>query len=47
LDGITAQQYLEKAKALFKEMDLRWDLEELAKITNDTEFQGIDSALPV
>ena len=37
LNGITAQHYLEKAKALFEEMDLRWDLEELAKITSEIE----------
>lgn len=37
LNGITAQQYLEKAKALFEEMNLRWDLEELAKITSEIE----------
>ena len=37
LDGITAQQYLEKAKALFQKMDLKWDLEELEKIIRKTE----------
>jgi tetratricopeptide (TPR) repeat protein len=47
LDGITAHQYLEKAKALFKEMDLKWDLEELAMITSETESKDIDSPLSV
>lgn len=32
LNGINAQQYLEKAQTLFKEMDLQWDLEELEEV---------------
>ena len=32
LNGITAIAYLEKAKVLFEEMDLQWDLDELNKI---------------
>jgi tetratricopeptide (TPR) repeat protein len=32
LNGITAEQYLEKARTLFEEMDLQWDLDELDKI---------------
>ena len=32
LDGIKAQEYLEKARALFDEMDLQWDLDELEKL---------------
>ena len=32
LNGIEAEEYLEKAKALFEEMDLQWDLDELDKI---------------
>ncbi len=31
LNGITASEYLEKAKAMFEEMDLAWDLNELEK----------------
>lgn len=32
LSGIKAEEYLEKARILFKEMDLQWDLEEIDKI---------------
>ena len=32
LDGIKAWDYLEKARVLFEEMDLQWDLDELAKV---------------
>ena len=32
LNGITAEDYLVKARALFEEMDLQWDLDELDKI---------------
>jgi len=32
LNGITGQQYLEKAETLFTEIDLQWDLEELASV---------------
>ena len=32
LNGISAKEYLEKARKLFTEMDLRWDLDELDKI---------------
>jgi class 3 adenylate cyclase len=32
LNGITANEYLEKAKVLFEEMDLQWDLEQLEKV---------------
>ena len=32
LDGIKAEEYLEKAKAMFVEMDLQWDLDELEKL---------------
>ena len=34
LNGITAQEYLEKARVLFKEMDLQWDLDELNQVLN-------------
>ena len=34
LNGINAEEYLEKARAMFKEMDLQWDLDELDKITS-------------
>jgi tetratricopeptide (TPR) repeat protein len=32
LDGIKAWDYLEKAQAMFEEMDLQWDLDELEKL---------------
>ena len=32
LNGIKAEEYLDKAKAMFQEMDLQWDLDELDKI---------------
>jgi tetratricopeptide (TPR) repeat protein len=32
LDGIKAEEYLEKARTMFEEMDLQWDLDELEKI---------------
>ncbi|MFC1864100.1 hypothetical protein ACFL1Z_09145, partial [Thermodesulfobacteriota bacterium] len=33
LNGITAKEYLAKARTMFQEMDLQWDLDELDKIT--------------
>ena len=32
MNGITAEQYLEKARKMFEEMDLQWDLDELDKV---------------
>jgi class 3 adenylate cyclase/tetratricopeptide (TPR) repeat protein len=32
LDGIKAEEYLEKARAMFEDMDLQWDLDELEKL---------------
>jgi len=32
LDGIKAWDYLEKARTMFEEMDLQWDLDELEKL---------------
>ena len=32
LDGVKAEDYLEKARAMFEEMDLQWDLDELEKL---------------
>ena len=32
LNGIKAEEYLEKARTMFQEMDLQWDLDELDKI---------------
>ena len=32
LNGITAEEYLEKAKTMFLDMDLQWDLDELDKV---------------
>jgi hypothetical protein len=31
-NGITAKEYLNKARTMFKEMDLQYDLDELEKI---------------
>jgi len=31
LNGLSGKDYLVKAKAMFKEMDLQWDLEEWRK----------------
>jgi hypothetical protein len=33
LNGIKAEEFLEKARTIFEEMDLQWDLDELDKIT--------------
>jgi hypothetical protein len=33
LNGISAGEYLNKAKAMFEEMDLPWDLEQMEKLT--------------
>ena len=33
LNGISATEYLEKARPMFQGMDLQWDLDELDKIT--------------
>jgi class 3 adenylate cyclase len=32
LNGVSAEEYLEKARIMFQEMDLQWDLDELDKI---------------
>jgi class 3 adenylate cyclase/tetratricopeptide (TPR) repeat protein len=32
LDGIKAEEYLEKARVMFEEMDLQWDMDELEKL---------------
>ena len=32
LNGITAEEYIDKARNMFEEMDLQWDLDELAKL---------------
>jgi hypothetical protein len=32
MDGIKAWDYLEKARVMFEEMDLQWDLDELEKL---------------
>lgn len=34
LNGISAEAYLERAKLLFEEMNLQWDLDELNRVTN-------------
>ncbi|MFC1823206.1 adenylate/guanylate cyclase domain-containing protein [Thermodesulfobacteriota bacterium] len=36
LDGISAIEYLKKAREMFQEMDLQWDLDELEKIVSDS-----------
>jgi hypothetical protein len=35
LDGICASEYVAKARTMFQEMDLQWDLDELDKIVAD------------
>jgi tetratricopeptide (TPR) repeat protein len=35
LNGISAKEYLEKARAMFQEMDLQWDLDALEKVRNE------------
>ncbi len=35
LNGITAEEYLKKARVLFEEMDLKWNLEQLEKVENE------------
>jgi hypothetical protein len=37
LNQIQAGEYLEKARALFKQMELEWDLQELEKISSQAE----------
>ena len=32
LDGIKAEEYLEKARTMFEDMDLQWDLDEIDKL---------------
>jgi hypothetical protein len=32
LNGISAKEYLEKARTMFQDMDLQWDLDELDKV---------------
>ncbi len=32
LNGISATEYMKKARTMFQEMDLQWDLDELDKI---------------
>ncbi len=36
LNGISTKEYLEKARAMFQEMDLQWDLDELDRIASDS-----------
>jgi hypothetical protein len=40
LDGINAKGYFEKAKVMFEDMNLQWDLEELEKVAQDIETQS-------
>jgi hypothetical protein len=32
LNGISVEEYLEKERTIFKNMDARWDLDELEKV---------------
>jgi hypothetical protein len=34
-NGISANEYLEKARTMFEEMDLQWDLDELEKVKSE------------
>jgi hypothetical protein len=36
LNGVSAKEYLEKAREMFQEMDLQWDLDELDKLASDS-----------
>jgi hypothetical protein len=38
LNGISAKEYLEKAREMFQEMDLQWDLDELDKIVSESKI---------
>ena len=40
LDGVKAKEYLEKARALFEEMDLQWDLDELNRVTETQKIRS-------
>lgn len=40
LNQIPAGEYLEKARALFNQMELEWDLQELEKISSQVEERG-------
>jgi tetratricopeptide (TPR) repeat protein len=40
LNGISAEQYLEKAKTMFQDMDLQWDLEELERVGTGEPHEG-------
>ena len=35
LNGVSAAEYLNKAKTMFEEMDLQWDLEQLENLSQD------------
>lgn len=37
LKGISAKEYLKRAKAMFRMMDLQWDLEEMERENPDPE----------
>jgi len=37
LNKISAKEYLKKARTMFQEMDLQWDLDELDKIAGISE----------
>ena len=41
LNGIKGEEYLKKARILFEEMDLQWDLDELNRLASPT----LDSSL--
>jgi predicted ATPase/class 3 adenylate cyclase len=44
VNGIEAEEYLERAKVLFEEMELQWDLNELSRIDRGYEFGYLKSA---
>jgi hypothetical protein len=35
LNGIKAEDYLQRAKTMFEGMDLKWDLEQLERFTSN------------
>ena len=40
LNGLQAEQYLEKAEVLFKEMELDWDLDKLEKVMSQMRYRA-------
>ncbi len=41
--GMSAEECLAKAEAMFSEMDLQWDLEHLEKVRNDATHGSLSA----